>query len=276
MNGVCTHCGSVGFRCVVDEPTPAGEEELWIAEQARRLLALPTEFVARCSSESLREGLLEVVKSVYGGSVVRASQEAGLSRASVSTWLAGDFSPGLPWLLQLCFHARADVCALIDGVYTSLDVKVEAGDKGEAKEKARKAVRVVPRAYRRAELTDAQIRGFLSSAATEAEPPSLAQFARRHGLNEDTPRKKFAPEAMALVVANAEHMELVNERRYMEAVHAYTAAVKALLRQGLTVHAKSVQKQSGVVAFSQNTLRVRALKSVLDKHREETVAQRAA
>lgn len=263
LSGVCIQCGSVGFKCLAKEPLPATGDEIWVASQVRRLLDLPIERVARCSAESLRTGLTELVKCVYGGSVVRASQQAGLSRASVYTWVAGEILAGLPGLLQICFHAKADVCALIDGVYRSLD-------SSPAEKSPPRRLQVVERTYNRSELNDDQIRELLEAAATEAEPPSLMQFARRHGLNVDVPRQRFVREAAVLAAANAQHMQLVYERRYVEAVHAYTAAVQALLRQGLSVHAKSIQKQSGVVAFSQNHPRVRALQEVLSKHRLET------
>ena len=262
LSGVCVQCGSVGFKCLAEEPQPASDDEVWVANQVQRLLALPIERVARSRAESLRTGLAELVKSFYGGSVVRASQQAGLSRASVHTWLAGEILAGLPGLLQLCFHAKADICALIDGVYRSLH------SSSDEKEPLR-SLQVVERTYNRSELNDDQIRELLEATATEAEPPSLMQFARRHGLNVDVPRQRFVREAAMLAAANAQHMQLVYERRYAEAVHAYTAAVQALLRQGLSVHAKSIQKQSGVVAFSQNQLRVRALRQVLSEHRQK-------
>jgi hypothetical protein len=261
MSGVCSQCGSVGFKCIAEAPVQASDEEVWVAEQVQRLIALSSEAVARCSPASMRQGLVALVEEVYGGSVVRASREAGLSRSSVSVWVAGDFTPGLPWLLQLCSHARADVCALLDGSFKAMG----AADEDHSAE--RRPMEVIHRRYERPELTDIQIRELLLDAAKEAEPPSTARFARRHCLNADVLRKRFVQESRALAAANSEYMERVYERRYADSVASYSAAAHALLRQGKGVHARSLQQQSGLVAFSQNQLRVRALRAVMEKFR---------
>lgn len=250
-------CGSVGFTCIVEPTEPASDEDLWIAEQVQRLIELPDHVVARCNGKAMRAGLSELVDRTYGGSVVRASAEAGLSRSSVSTRVTGKFLPGLPWLLQLCFNAGADIRAVIGAPFPLLH-KDGVGESS--------ILRVVPRTYTHASLSDDEISRLLAEAAMEAAPPSAAVFAKRHGLHRDTARKKFRKEAPELVAAHHAYEQGVNERRYAEAVRAYDAAGEALTQQGKKVHAKSIQVASGLVAFSQNGARVRAMKTALRAH----------
>lgn len=265
LGGVCTQCGSVGFRCVTETPESASVEEIAVARQVARLLGLPKATTDAFTPESLRAGLKQLVSAVYGGSVVRASREAGLSRASVCTWAAGG-RPGLPWLVQLCLHAGADVVQLLGGSYSPLDDQSMTG----------KQYDVMGRTYNFAQTDNETVRQLLREAAREANPPSLREFARRHGLHIDTPKKRFPAEARALAEVGRAHLKRIRQMQYEEAVASYTRAAQALQGKGLCIHERSVQQESGVVAFSQNASRVRALQSVLSRFRahedEETVA----
>lgn len=239
--------------------------ERWVAEQAARLLELPLEAVASFTPETLRSGLVELVKGAFKGSVVRASRESGLSRASVCTWVKGA-TPGLPWLLQLCFTARADVVALLGGSFRLLE------NDGSARE----SIDVMPRTYNQAALTAPEISQLLRQAVSEPEPPTLRQFALRNGLHPDTPRHRFPEEATALARARATYEERAREQRFRQAVGAYTAAGHSLQQRGLAVHAKSLQTESGLVAFSQHPPRVRALNAALTGFRNQAGSQERA
>ena len=112
---VCSTCGSLGFACLTDAVTPATDEELWVAEQVGRLLAVAPQVGAAWTPTALQQGLRKVVDGAYHGSVVAASLGAGLSRASVCTWVSGKFKPSFAGLMQLCHHARVDVVELLGG-----------------------------------------------------------------------------------------------------------------------------------------------------------------
>jgi hypothetical protein len=259
MSGVCKQCGSVGFKCIQDPLEAASASEVWVAEQVGRLVALSDAEVETFSAEKLRSGLAEMVKEVYNDSVVAASQGAGLSRASVSTWIRGVFAPGLPWLLQLCYHARADVVALLGGKYKALKL--------DAEDKARSRTNVVERTYSKADKTPSELKELLIDAALEDEPPSVAEFAARHGLHVDSPRHRFPDETRKLVAAHKRRLEVEQKVRVTEAAVAYKMAALALRRAGKRVHEKSLQQEAGLVAFSQNPLRRRALDAVLSEFR---------
>ena len=69
--------------------------------------------------------------------------------------------------------------------------------------------------------------------------------------------------------ANAAYMRAVNERKFEDAVASYSAAADALVRKGMRVGANPLQSESGLVAFSRNERRVRALQVVLSAYGEQ-------
>jgi hypothetical protein len=209
------------------------------------------------SADTLRAGLQALVNEVYGGSVVQASLDAGLARASVCTWTKGA-TPGLPWLLQLCFNAGADIVELVRGACRLLDDRWMTGRKYE----------VVARSYTFAAAEDSQVREQLLQAAGEDQPPSVREFARQYGLHVDTPGKRFAKEASLLSLARQRYLKGERQEQYVRAVDTYTRAAQTLRERGKTVHECSLQRESGLVAFSQNEVRVRALQAVLAQFRQ--------
>jgi plasmid stability protein len=131
----------------------------------------------------------------------------------------------------------------------------------------------VARPYQFSETNDTEVRDLLRQAAMETNPPSLHEFARRHGLHVDTPRKRFAQEANVLSVAHQKLIERKRQEQYVKALESYTRSAESLRERGMSVHERSLQQDSGLVAFSQNEVRVRALRTVLAQHRH--VAARA-
>jgi hypothetical protein len=263
LGGVCSQCGSVGFKCVDETPLAADREEIWVAHQVASLIAVPREVSANFTPESFRQGLNEVVQSTYGGSVVRASRDAGLSRASVCTWSRGA-KPSLPWILQLCFHACADVVAMLGGSFQFSTEPWTAGRK----------IEVLPRPYTFAGVDDDQIRERLRAAAQLAEPPSLREFARLHGMHIDTPRNRFPVEARLLAAARKIFEARERERLYEEALAAYDGAAQRLWATGRSVTKNVLQREAGLMAFSQNAVRVRALETVLSMFKTEAKTNR--
>lgn len=257
VGGVCSQCGSVGHRCAPEHPESASREELWVAEQVARLIALPSDAAAAFTKEALQQGLRALVAAAYGGSVVRASRDAGLSRASVCTWVRGG-APALPWLLQLCFHAGADVLALLAGSFELLPDPWTAGRRHD----------VHVRPYKFSGVDVESVREEMRRAASSPNPPSVHEFARRHDMHIDTPRHRFAAEAKALSDAHRRQQERLRQEQYDATVAAYMRAAEGIQAKGKTVHVGVLQRESGLVAFSQNDFRVRAMNEVVQKFRQ--------
>jgi hypothetical protein len=280
---VCSSCGSVAFACVADVPEAATEDEVWVATQVGRLLACGSETAAAWSSEHICLGLHKLVERCYGGSGVKESASAGLSRSSVCTWRAGVYRPSLGGLVQLCHHAQADVVALLGGrcesalardavdPLTLLNGRTEtAGAPAAALEarhvdESRAPVDLLDRSYVRRACNLEDLSKALQAAIAESPPPNLTQFAERVETSARYINDKLPDLARALVKASTRYRKEVCDEKFDGAASAYADAARSLVASGKPVTPKYLQKVSGLVAFSQNPTRVRAMASAMQK-----------
>jgi transcriptional regulator with XRE-family HTH domain len=290
LSCVCSSCGSVGFCCVTEMPERASADEIWVATQVGRLLSCGKGMSAAWTSQHLRMGLHTLVEGWYSGSVVKASLAAGLSRASVSTWCAGVNKPSLAGLMQLCHHAQVDIVWLLGGrcepapTYDDTDKLIDwAEEDGDAEREtalaakqetelqestpdaSRKPIDLFGRSYVHRSCTIEDIKNALAAAVVESPPPNLTQLAARLGTSARFINEKWPDQARALVEASARYRIEQNQSRFDEATDVYESAARSLVELGQPVTPKYLQKVSGLVAFSQNLTRVRAMESVVQK-----------
>ena len=262
LSGVCAHCGSIGYTCAHLEAEEASSQEVWVATELEQLLAARGALDADVSDATLRAGIRALVIERFGGSVVRASVESGLTRSLVCTWLKGS-RPALPWVLQLCHHAGVSIVGLVKGKVQEADTKVAAGIATQ---------KVVPRKYERTQQSRAEIEELLRAALLTDHPPTIIKFANQHRLNERMLRDWFPKEVRALGALTVERRDRDSQARYSAALEAYGAAAELMQMRGETVHARTLQQVSGMVAFSRNPNRVRALKEVLARYKPTAAA----
>ena len=127
-SNVCSACGNIGFRCVSDELKQGSVGEVWAAKQVGALLGLFTDRVAVLSPELLRAGIQRMVDERFGGSVVRAASEVGLSRSLVCTWVKGTKKPSLGLLLTLCHKAEAELIGVLEGEYVHAEDVMDSSE----------------------------------------------------------------------------------------------------------------------------------------------------
>ncbi|MFZ3119117.1 MAG: TniQ family protein [Variovorax sp.] len=262
LSGVCAHCGSIGYKCAHLEAEEASSQEVWVATEVEQLLAARGALASDVSDASLRAGIRALVSERFNGSVVRASVESGLSRSLVCTWLKGS-KPTLPWVLQLCHHAGVSIVALVGGKVQEADIKGAAG--GETQ-------RVVPRKYERTQLSRAEIEDRLQAALLMDHPPTIRDFAKQHTLKERLLRDWFPKEVRALGELTVERQNRDSQARYLTALEAYRAAAELIQTRGDAVHTRTLQQVSGIVAFSRNSNRVRAIEDVLAQYKPPLIA----
>ena len=78
----------------------------------------------------------------------------------------------------------------------------------------------------------------------------------------------LVPDELAILVErNTMHRQQEEEQTFRATVSAYEAAAQALVAEGKTVGAKYLQKRAGLVAYSHNRNRQRALEGVIAKYR---------
>jgi hypothetical protein len=110
------------------------------------------------------------------------------------------------------------------------------------------------------------MRSELASAALAPSPPSLRSVCDRLGIVPRFAREKFPDDARRLSTAHAQVLAAQRQQRFTRSVDAYTAAAVALKNRGVAVGTKYLQQESGLVAFTRNDSRVRALRQVLEAH----------
>lgn len=255
LSPVSHSCASIGFGCVDDAPEEASASELWVARQVGRLVSLPPSVTDEFSRERLQAGIKALAEARFGRSTVDAAVGAELSRNLVWYWANTDTPPSLPLLLQLCASCGADPLALLEG-------RFEPGA-----DVAPGPIRLVKRDYQRMTMTVEELRAAVEQAGSETPPPSAKSVARRLGVSERRMRVLVPDELAILVERNTMHRQQQEERTFQATVGAYEAAAQALVAEGKTVGAKYLQKRAGLVAYSHNRNRQRALEGVIAKYR---------
>lgn len=262
MKSVCNRCGTIGLACVAETPVAATRECVWVAQQAAALIALKDEDVRELTRETLVRGLRKLVNEAFGGRVVDASLTSGLARATVHNWIAGPSRPNLPMLLQLCLCAKADLLALMRG---HLQPATEADTLDFAA-----LPDLAPRTYVRSTASAQAIEAALRDALLGEPVVTIRETCAKLGITTRRARKLFPHLVRELGARFVAHARLEHERRFQRAVVAYGQAAEELSAEGKVVGAKYVQQRAGLVAFSQNPLRARALQDVLAKRSRTT------
>lgn len=247
LPSVCNQCGSVGFRCVVHDATPATAEQSWTAAAVAGAVAMSTEARGRCNAASVIAGLQMLVDTAYGGSSVRASLTAGLSRPSVGQWLLGRGKPSLTGLLRLCQGANCELSAVLQGDFQAVEVDRVPLDAPTTRQ------------YRASHVTTDELRSRLAEALNVRPAPTVAEFARQNSTSARWVRKLFPEEAGKLAEMGKIQREMERAQAYEEALATYKNAAEELISRGKRVSPKNVEKLSGLVAFSSNTKRRHAL-----------------
>jgi len=254
--GVCACCGSIGFGCMTGEPEPASNYEIWVAHQVGELVALPTAEVEAMTAESVRKGIVAVVKEAFNGSVVRAAKRSGLGRSSVCVWANGTVAPALDSLVRLCFGANASLVALLKGQFVAAQCAEPGGIWSD----------IPRRQYRKTSLSDQQIREAILAAANQPVPPSAKELARSLNVDVTLLRKRFREEQNVLVASHQKHRDRETQRRYDNAHSLFMAAADSLAKSGKAVGRANLQKLTGWVSYeSCRGIRHRAMVDVLGR-----------
>lgn len=276
---VCSTCGSIGFKCITQLPEPASSSELWVAEQVGRLLEQPPGRTSGWSALKLRQGLRELVDAVYRGGLVVASKSAGLSRASVCTWISGSFRPNFAGLMQLCHHAQADVVELFGGRFARCADYVEAAKPKPVEgtpDPVRSHIDLTPqRTYVRRTFEE-NPGAVLAEAAKDAAPPTLEQVAKRLKTSGRFLRLKWPLQSAELVAVSQRYRQAQDQLRYDRSVAKYEESAAALKKAGRPVNAAYLQRVSGLPAFTQNVARRRAVYEVIARYKQEQPAESSA
>lgn len=260
LSHVCRGCGSIGFRCIAGEPDAATAEEIMTAHQIGRLLAVQRETASLWSPATLQAGLRAALDAAFEGQVVRAAREVGLSRGTVCTWAAGKIRPNLTGLARIACHADLDLVEMFSGRAVRLSARPQVLGTVDGQGAPGRL-----RGYRR--MTDlAAVEEALRQAVLEESPPSLKQFANSRGITSRHVRELWPALANALTAASALRQQQECVEKASQTLAAYEMSAASLKKQGISVTPKSLQRTSGLVAFTHNRPRVAALRQVIKKY----------
>jgi len=260
LSCVCSQCGSIGFRCINEQPEAATDYEVWTASEVGRLLELPRDALLGANAETVKEGILDATRQVFNGSREKASAAAELPKSSISNWTRGRRPPSIALILRFCYAAGASLPALVAGRFARAPTerRICSGQQVVSK-----------RRYRRMKTDPKEIQEAIVLATLELNPPSVSALARRFGVCNTWLNRTWPEETQRLVVARNHVMQAEYQRLYQAALETYTAAAEALVSKGRIVGRKNLLRESGLPTFNNSTGRNRALLEVIARFQAE-------
>lgn len=113
LSGVCAHCGSMGHRCSKDAPEVAGPDEVWRAEQCRRVLAASPSFES-AGAAPVRAAVRALCAE--RGAVSGLAIRAGAPKSVLTQWLKHEhWRLSFEQLLDICAVEEVDLAELLQG-----------------------------------------------------------------------------------------------------------------------------------------------------------------
>ena len=265
LPGVCGQCGSIGFRCTGASDL-AGERDLWVADQAGKLLALSPAESTSLTREMLTAGIRELVNMRFDGQPVRAATQARLARATVLHWLEGTEAVELAALFELAHLAAADVSELFRGRYVEVgpapDLPVSSG-----------ITRILPPRYERHDWTSVQ--SALFDAANDNRMPSLLSVLAPFGIDGSDARRRYPTECHTVARRHDASRRKRWQQVYDSSYAAFSAAADELRRRGVEPTRARIQEAANLCCFGsgRSIYRSRALEDVLAGRKSCTVSQ---
>jgi TniQ len=113
--GVCSTCGSIGYRCRKQPPQTASPDDLWKAQQAGELLSFLPEAQELFSRERTVQGLKSLVEMFAEGKAAVAARHAGMNKSVLWGWVNGNYLPSLGLLLDLCLATGVSLVSVMQG-----------------------------------------------------------------------------------------------------------------------------------------------------------------
>lgn len=255
LPGVCGQCGSIGFRCIGVSDL-AGGRDLWVADQAGKLLALSAAESTSLTREMLTAGIREVVNMRFDGRPVRAATQARLARATVLHWLEGTEPVELAALFELAHLAAADISELLRGRYVEMDATAhQPVSSGIA--------RILPSRYERHDWT--LVQAALLDAANDDGMPSLQSVLAPFGVDSSDARRRYPTECCTVGRRHDASRRKQWAQIYDSSYVAFSTAADELRRRGVEPTRRRIQEAANLYCFGngRSTYRSRALEDVL-------------
>lgn len=241
LDGVCSKCGSIGFRCHHQAQQMASNEAVLVAQLVFELLQMSSSG-HKFDPDSLVMGIRKAATKAGDGYPSKGAVNAGLSKGLVSEWIAGKHLPSLPLLLKLC---AASGTPLVDIV------------SNQVKDDLHRSFRldITPLRKNRGICSTQDRETALKNALAEIPPPSLAEVGRRIDLDPANLRRQFS-QLSSQVVSN--HRRFIVNKRDMEkkkAENDMEAMILQIKLEGLPITQRNIKHRFGIQLLPNTTQR---------------------
>ncbi len=183
LSGVCSACGSIGYRCRKETATLASEVEVWKAQQVGELIACFPRASGLFLKQNTIDGLISLVATLADGKPAVAARRAGIRKSVLWGWMKGVCLPSLESLLYLCLTAGVSLVSVLEGRATECFCPPHVIKPAKSRNKTNKE----------------ELKNALGEALTVDPPKSLKSIALALGVSRMLLPRYF-PELSALVV----------------------------------------------------------------------------
>jgi transcriptional regulator with XRE-family HTH domain len=205
--GVCSSCGSIGYRCCSQTPLSASSEEIEVALVIKNVIANASKIAA--TSPFLVKKAVDLYISEHGGKT-KLAKDSGVSRAILRVWL----------------HNSEYITSLKNLIYLAQAMGVELSYLLCGELKAAKPRYIWREKARSAKIDALEVSQALESALTSG---ASAYWVAKAFQCDPVSLKTIAPELFARVVERARHCRKVNKaNRLAQASSEVISAFKEL------------------------------------------------
>ena len=115
MFGICSKCGSIGYRCQKSGVETASPVEIWYADQIASVIAYLPYVHEVFSRDLLIDGITKVATDFGNGKPLCGENRIGIRKSTLWGWINGKSKPRLDLLLNLCATANVSLLSLFLG-----------------------------------------------------------------------------------------------------------------------------------------------------------------
>lgn len=250
LAGVCSTCGSIGFRCISDKKQKASAVEIWKAQQISELISNFPLSKKLFSKEKTIEGLNRLIEISTNGNAAAAARKAGINKSSLCEWLKGLHLPGLAQLLNLCITGKVSLTSTLSG--EPLEVECPSYQP--------------PPKHKRTRCNKEQLKSELENSLQSMPPKSLTAIAKKLKIDSKTLSYHF-PELTKNVTQHYAKFKAsqIDAKRKEERDFA-DGIIRSLIASGRPITNRNFQDAAGKNYLPQSYL-YKYLQSVKDQYK---------
>jgi transcriptional regulator with XRE-family HTH domain len=241
LSGICSTCGSIGYKCIQNKVVTAKDEDIWKSQQIADLIATFPRANEIYSKQTLMQGIKRLIDLNSGGIIADAAKNAGIHKSVLWEWLQGTYNPSLAALLDLCMSCGVSLSSVLRGTPEEVNcpttTQIKEIKKGPQKPSSEERI------------------DSLNKALIEDRPKSLSSVANTLGINRKMLRIQY-PELSSLVVNRyKEFTQKQTKKIKKEANEHIRKLIKELTRQNMSLTHRNFEKATGKTLMPQTLLR---------------------